>query len=648
MLVSTILKMLPAPLEWMVLFNLSAIRKVASPTTIRAMYHLPDDIEVDHYSHVVLTNIGRFLADDTRSGLIDPMSRQPLPVPERPLSQQFESQLNLFSIDEADCLGLGQVDPYPSVLLHITLNNHVGEAQAIFDQAPTTQHYELLKAIGVTYLGGEQQGDYYLARFQNRLPVHIHAGILSHFSRTAHCNLFFLQHGIIDQNLEIGLLHAAHKRLHWAYKQGLTALERLAQEACQSLMPMVCLPPPPDSPFGYGDLVPLGFVLRGLKTGIGVAVEPNASIAGASIAGVSIAKTVENLQTHLQAHCQNQLWAFHRNRLLTATDTSLVLQGMDKAQVNATLEVLETFAAISEDDHRGYYPQLWATDPQPGKMVLDESCRHWCQPDYATTCLIVMLHQQVGRSTSGLQSYLVEGMEHRSGLYFANPYLVDWVLAQALQSEPFNAEVEDLRQQLHAEVLASMNPDYSFGRYDLAFSTALAISTLITLGDRSRSVLAAQLRLLDLMQPDGRWPMAIPFYSSLKMTQKQFEKALLRQTLQAFVPPSPGPSLPQQLQLQRINLTEEIQYHGISLYLDSNSMISTALATMALAEPEVSVERLPLKSISRSDLPIHPRYQCRSHCEYIANFALPPYVAPLADRVPAHNSRVRKVGGYDV
>ena len=254
-------------------------------------------------------------------------------------------------------------------------------------------------------------------------------------------------------------------------------------------------------------------------------------------------------------------------------------------------------------------------------MVIDESCRHWCQPDYATTCLVSALKQQAGQSAEALRSYLAQGMEQRSGLYFANPYLVDWVLAQALQHDP---EAEDQRQQLRAEVLASMNPDYSFGRYDLAFSTALAIATLRLLGEHHRTVLAAQLRLLDFMQPEGCWPIAIPFYSSLCLDQKQFEKARFRQTLIGITQPSAMKGLPKQTQLQRVELSEEIQYHGISLYLDGHRMISTALATIALAKPAILPDAEGHQMLA--GISAHPRYQCRNHCEYIAKFALPPYL----------------------
>ena len=617
MRISQILDILPAPLEWMVLFNLDTMHQITAAETVRAMYHLPADLDLTPYSHVVLTNLGRFLAEDTGTDLVEPIAGQRLPqaTSETCLAQRFAEQLALFEVDIADCVGLGQIDCHNPVLLHIVVEHGVGQAQAVFDQTPSTQHYELLQAVGVKFLGGTQQENYYLAKFQNRLPVHIHAGILSHFSRTGHCNLFFLQHGKIDLPLEMGLLQATQSRLQWGHQRSAAALAKLAQSACRQVMPMLCQPPLPDRPFLYGDLVPLGFVLRGLNVALNVAAPPPQP----PVPETAITAAAATLQTYLLEHQQEHLWAFHQGRLLTATDSALVLQGMAAATIVPSLEALEAFAS----PEGGYVPQLWASERQGQHMAVDDSCRHWCQPDYATTALVSALKQQAGQSTDALQNYLSQGMENRSGLYFANPYLVDWVLAQAIQTDP---SAEPLRQQLGAEVRASMNADYSFGQYDVAFSTALAIATLQTLGDRSRTVLAAQLRLLDFIEPDGRWPLATPFYSSLRLDQDQSQRELVQQRVMNVFGTQSIPGHPAQQQIRSIAGVGETQYHGISLYLDIHRMISTAVATMALAEPGLS-EPEPLEPIdSAAKAVVHPRYQCRTHCDYIAQFALPPYL----------------------
>lgn len=52
-----------------------------------------------------------------------------------------------------------------------------------------------------------------------------------------------------------------------ARERGRGALVSLAEEACRISLPLVCQPPSPAKPFAYGDLVPLGFLLRSLKVG---------------------------------------------------------------------------------------------------------------------------------------------------------------------------------------------------------------------------------------------------------------------------------------------------------------------------------------------------------------------------------------------
>jgi hypothetical protein len=608
MLVSEILHTLPAPLEWMVLFNLSAIRQLATEEIVRAMYHLPMDTDLNAYSHVVLSSAGRFLASADRSQLIEAVSGESYTRAEvdESLFDRFAQQLALFPVDEADCLGLGKLDDYAPVLLHIKIQAGIGHAQAIFDRSPSEKHYELLRAVGVNFLGGESKQGYYLAQFQNRLPIHIHAGILSHFSRTAHCNLFFLQHGTIDPPLEQGLLQAAAGRIAWARNLSIKAVTELAQAAEGESLAMICQSPPPNSPFPYGDLVPLGFLLKALNTAANSIETLAPAVAESALAAR------QGLSQFLLDRSQDNLWAFHSDRLVTATDSALILQGFNEPDA---VESLELFA----DGQGGYYPQLWSPDKQPGKMVVDPSCQHWCQPDYATTCMVKALRQDAKLATKTPTDYLAAGMETRSGLYFANPYLVDWMLARAIGEDRSAAP---LQQQLLSEVLASRNDDYSFGKYDTALSTALGILIMAALGFRGRTMRAAQIRLLEFIDSQGRWPVTIPFYSSLQLDPDVPTQELVKLSMiNAF---GSKTSIEQQRQVRNIH----DRYYGISLYWDAHRCISTSLAVLALSEP---------CDPNRSDLPAqqasHPRYRCENHCDYIAKFALDPYLT----QVTIHN-----------
>jgi hypothetical protein len=599
MLVSEILQGLPNFLEWMVLFNLGAIRQLTDDAIAREMYHLPEDIDLTPYSHVVLTSHGRFLAAENKSWLSEPTSGQgwSTKMIKSSLAERFSEQLSLFAVDEADCLGLGEQSPFAPVLLHIKINPEgYGEAQAIFTEQPSGKHYELLQAVGVKFLGGETKENYYLAQFRNRLPVHIHAGILSHFSRTGHCNIFFLQHGNIDPLLEGGLLKAAEVRIKFGQNRALASVAKLATAACvDGNLAMTCQPPAPESSFAYGDLVPLGFVLQALNL--------------ASLSDVEAEMIVESRQTlnqFLADNRQGKLWAFHTGRLVTATDSALILQGFPDEE---SIAALETFA----DGEGGYYPQLWSEEEEAGKMLFDYSSRHWCQVDYATTCLIRGLQRQAGLTTKTTIDYLQAGFGQRSGLYFANPYLVDYTLACAIEND---AAAESLREQLLNEILTSMNTDYSFGKYDVAFSTALAILSMARLGFRGRTLRSCQLRLLDFMEKDGKFPISTPFYSSLAIDPEIPNKHILGLLLNHRLASGEQPQ-----QIKKV----EGEYHCISLYIDTYQMISTAVAALALAE-NCSPEIYDLNSCASSAANIHPRYQCSHHGEYITKFALPTYI----------------------
>ena len=62
MLASEIIRSLPGSLDWMVLFDLSPLRRLAADETVRAMYSLPRGMDLDPYSHVVLTSQGTLAA----------------------------------------------------------------------------------------------------------------------------------------------------------------------------------------------------------------------------------------------------------------------------------------------------------------------------------------------------------------------------------------------------------------------------------------------------------------------------------------------------------------------------------------------------------------------------------------------------------
>lgn len=554
-LASQIVRALPGSLEWMVLFDLSTLRRLVADETVRAMYYLPRGMDLDPYSHVVLTSQGTLVALRDAPKLLDPPGETiyELGKTETSLYQRFTDRFDLFPSDDADCLGFGETPPFPPVLLHLRAKAGYGEARAVFAGEPTGQNYELLEAIGVEYLGGSQEGPHYVARFRNHLPTHIHAGILAHFSRTSHCNLFFLRHGSIDGQLERGLVEATTSRITWSAGQAREAVLNLAEGvASEEEQLALTRQSTPDGSFAPGDAVPVGFLLGVL----------NSHTSAASI--FSNFEARKNLMANLQRKRQGSLWPHQKGGPVSSTATALVLHGLYDPE---GVEALEAFA----DGRGGYYSHLGA-DERGG------------QADYATTCLIRALRQGAGLEEKVSAEYLRSGFQSRSGWSFANPYLVDWALALALEGDE---SAQDLRDRLAGEILDSMNDDHSFGVLDVPTSSAFAILGLAALGRRDRTLLLAQLRLMDFMGPDGTFPPGTPFYCT--------------------------------------GMGAEDGRQEVSPLFDSGKAISTSAAALALlvkSSPATAEESEPA---GRRGKDAHPRYGCRDHVEYVRRFANPSY-----------------------
>ena len=256
---------------------------------------------------------------------------------------------------------------------------------------------------------------------------------------------------------------------------------------------LICRPPPPAEPFAYGDLVPLGFLLRAVDVGA-----PAAS---------SVRRGLEDL---LGSRRQGLLWPYHSGTLVTCIDSALVLQGFRDP---AGVEALETFA----DGRGGYLPQLCSEEPERGKMVVTPRNRHWCQPEYGTTCLVTALRAEAGLECKTSVGYLAEGFENRGGLYFANPYMVDWALAWALQGvarnrAPSAIGERDPREHERGRLVRPVRHTDLHRPGDTGAGLARHRRR-----DRTPGALAAW----DLMMPDGRWAASIPFYSAVTIPRER-------------------------------------------------------------------------------------------------------------------------------
>ena len=124
----------------------------------------------------------------------------------------------------------------------------------------------------------------------------------------------------------------------------------------------------------------------------------------------------------------------------------------------------------------------------------------------------------------------------------------------------------------------------------------------------------ARLRLADLMMPDGSWPSSTPFYSAVQIPRERMPGGVLARLMLG--------------ERQRQLLWLDGGVYAVSLYVDGYRTISSALASLALMPPSPSAERdAPAQPMQRREN-CHPRYRCADHIQYIAGYALPPYLAP--------------------
>jgi hypothetical protein len=249
-------------------------------------------------------------------------------------------------------------------------------------------------------------------------------------------------------------------------------------------------------------------------------------------------------------------------------------------------------------------------------MKAGEWNEHWCQADFATTCLIRHLRQSCGLEAKTPLALLDDRFDERSGLFFANPYLVDWGLALALQGET-GETAQRLRERLKREILASTNADHSFGMFDIPLSTALAVLSLAALGYRGRFLKLVQLRLSEIAMPEETVEIAKPFYSTYK------------------VPDVLGILYAQGGDLDSQVFRSEGEHYAMSYYADQHKIVSTALVAMALEgidgsdAPAEGGEATPAEYSgvrARGEQNAHPRYRCNTQEEYIARYAQPPYL----------------------
>ena len=566
--IEKILDKLPGELQWMVLFNLDAIKKIAEDETIKKMYFLNDAVDISAHDYVVLTSQGRYLAPK-REGA-DLFNGEDLVdyahTGENTLKTKFTRVQDKFAMETVDTLAYGQDDEYGDVFLFVKIEDDTASATSLFTKEPSQKHYELLPAIGVSYKGGKYSGDVFIAEYENLLPVHIESAIFADFTRTDSCNYFFFKHGNIDDNLLKGLTMAVRGRKQRQKAKAEVLLAEVAERALVEKLAMSWLPPEGNEKFPFGDIVPLGFVNRALKT-------------------TTLVELQLRVEQRLQERKLRGLWSFENDDLETSIDSALVMQSLN--DVNAA-GLIEKFS----DGKGGYYPQLWSLQPQPGQMQYVTEKRHWCQSDLAPTALIYALRKKAGfESVLNTEQYLFNNFNTRSGLYFANPFLVDWTFAQGLACINDSKKYKDL---LVSEILGALNKNGSAGKFDTVLSSAFACLALHEAGYHGKAIDNLQT-FIALNYERSLNGGSIPFYSSLITEDKDFGG--------------------RKVSVNGYNL-------ALSFHEDSYNMVYLSAVIMALN----LINTDELNNHDFVSLDTNARYKCETPLEYIERFALTPYL----------------------
>lgn len=570
MKIDEILEKLPESCAWMVLFNLTKIRTLADEATIKKMYFLNEAVDLPKFSHVVLTSQGRYVAPIEGNTLThgEELIEYDFNGTET-LGARYKHLLDEFALNNADSLAVAVDNEYGDVCLYIQIDNATASAQSVFTKAPSKLHYELLNAVGVTYLSGEVKNNRFVATYQNSLPLHIQSAIFADFSRTDNCNYFFFKHGNIDQFLSHGLSMAADSRLNKAILNARAELEKVALRSLNEKLAMSWLPPDGGPTMPFGDLVPMGFVNAALKDYAETKVQPL-------------------IEKRLIDKKLRGLWTFESDDLETSTDSSLVLHSMNDVEAAGLIQKFS-------DGKGGYFPQLWALNPQAGEMPYVREKRHWCQSDFASTCLAYASRRRLGyEKDAATEAYLKAGYESRSGLYYANPFFIDWIYALAL-NHCENADA--LKLKLRSEVLAALQAGYYVNNFDRVLSTAYACLALKETGYTGRTIKAMQIYVMNNFERE-RNGKNIPFYSSLINDQ-----------------PLPAG------RLANVNGYQL----SVSFHEDTYDMIYLSAVCMALNIQGLDSNDAGAMQNYIAATP-NERYNCPNHLQYIQNFALVPYV----------------------
>jgi len=482
-----LLERLPGSLEWAVLFRLPRLLALAPQASdIRAAFALGNRDLAD-VTHVVLTSEGSWLGC---AGRLHGYANGTAPTAaSESLAERFAPLLARIDVEGADCVGLGQVMGEEPVAMAVWLGEDgEGRAEAWFSGDGSHDSWELLGAVGVHPTASSELNGLRRVQFSYSLRTHLEAARRAGFARTANCNRFFLGHGRLDERLTSGLEADIHARIDHAAEQAYERALALAEaELATGLAPMTA--DDGKRRFSYGDLVPLGLLLAGLRR------PPTMALLDRAL------PVIAGLEQRLRDERRDGGWPFHRGTITTGLDSAFVLLGLRDAD---GIEALERFRTADG----GYGADRRADAAGPSTVAHDPATTHWAAPDLATTALVQAIRREAGLEPTTPEGWFEDRFEARASAFIARPWLLDWLVALALDDGA-------LRERLRKEVLASRNGNWTFGRPDeRVLGTACAALALAATGERGRPLALAQVALAGVLANDER--PVVPFMSTVE------------------------------------------------------------------------------------------------------------------------------------
>lgn len=494
-----VLNYLPATIEVFVYHDIDAYKQFFSPQIIFEMFFLSEQIPINSLQGIVLSDEGTFIVLDGAVYKNGSLMEKQTPS----MTDKIGNLTRTFFGDITPIHTLGFADNHStkinsSSFLCVSVNeNGIGNAQAIFSVLPSTKNYDLLETIGVFYHGYTKIGEYYHLNFTNDIQTHVEAGQLMNFTHTQMCIEFFINGAELAPNSEVSLRKVIRSRAEVSALLGANYLSDRIMRDDLSISPIIAKNISMGTYTYFGNVAPYGIVAKALAQW-----HLNYSL----------------LQAWLIDHQQYGLWGYHSGFVNTsvvtsgtndtaevdAIDSCLVFEGLFNA---SSIQLLDMYRRPSG----GFLAQLNDTEG-PYSMNSSAQIWFWCQEDYGVTASAYYFLNNISLSNSSTLEYLKNNFHERASMWLANPYYIEYLTARALKNQ---SGTDSYLQNITQKIVNETNPDGTWGHFDKALSTALAVLTLKELNYTGIELDRGLFNLMKMQQSEGYWSGSNIFFSAL-------------------------------------------------------------------------------------------------------------------------------------